>query len=575
MKKTIAAILSFCFVLSISGCKKESEKTKKTKDTDVTEKSTEEPSTTTTEPSETEPSETEPMDFGTGYFPDGYGAAAYATGTCDYISVNTLGIQTMYGARDVTDDLNRSKCVYLDADYIVLFTDEYNALAKNIYGYETERYSALEEQYLSCVDDFISKEKKGEELSNSHFEERYRLFRADSEYTCFAALTDIDGSTGLVKTFNYDSQTGELITLSDVITSKDALSEYVEVLFGNEYYEDTLNNEKMDDILAWIEEDTLPFCLVYDGIVIPLAEEDWGSYFDDSDAHMRYEYIKIPITPESDVFNMTYFDTVPEEYMLMMNGDDSILWDFDDDGKLDVLNVGAVYEDEEEQTLRSIAVQYNNTLDEFTANDSEVYSYSFVVKVDGNWYLHIACEGEASYWLTTYVYRLTSSGPQYCSYYTGLLDYDNYMAPIAPSFMDPSCVYLYNSETYWATLFEMYNICSFESDGSMTPHYGDYGVYSGQGTPLLTTKIEITGTEIDIWSREELGSKTVPSDTTFTVVETMASLKDPDPYVILKAVARDEEDTFYIKLDLTTEDYKYYLNDIEVHDMFYYVLLGD
>ena len=584
MKKFISILLGMCMVLSMTGCTKETEetkkkkKTKKTKDTEVTETQedpTDEPSGTETDPSDTEPSDTDPDPSA---FPEGYGEPTYISLEADSIAFTLLDSSRVYGAKDPAEEAASGKSVLLRTNYINILSPEYEDLIETVDNYQNPRVRDIQVFYETLRDEFIKAEKNGDELKNTLLETRYRVFRADSRFFSFAALDDTDNSYGTVKTMTICSDCGEEILLSDLVLFKDDFIEYVnEVIesYDNEYY-----SSQVEFITELIEADQLPFVMVYDGIVIPLVHQDWGSYYDDVEEHDAYDYIKIPIPMDRDIFNMFYFDSVPSEYMLMVNGDKSLLWDLSEDGKMDYLSIEPIYGDVDYEYIETLQISLNGEVYEFTADDLDwldttTYSYAFLLKHNSEWYLHVACEGLESYWLNTHIFKITSSGITPVGSYTGWYDHDNFMKPVPPSFIDPTSLRLYEIGIWWGTFWNMYMPCYIDDTGAVVPYHGDDGIYLGQGIPLFTSKVEFEAKEYDMENELELDMIKIPADTTFSLVESSVDPNDPQAHIILQIMTEDPADTYYIYLDLTFEDYTTFYGDTNIRDLFYDILMGD
>lgn len=132
--------------------------------------------------------------------------------------------------------------------------------------------------------------------------------------------------------YNFDSKTGELITISDIVKDKaafeDLICRYMEPFTKNP---STYGSQSLETVLhRKVEDDSLDFILNYDGLTLKVySDEDTNPYY--------FNSIKISAMRDPEIFNMDYFGHTPENYVLRPNDDGWIYWDFNDDGILDAL----------------------------------------------------------------------------------------------------------------------------------------------------------------------------------------------------------------------------------------------
>lgn len=548
MKKIISTLLCACFVFSLTACKKEETTTAAPTYTPTQTQSEDDTDASTTEPEVRQESFVKNYDLESIYF--------------EY-----LKDQTAYGARNTQDEQDRTSYVFLDADLLFLFDEGYDALLLAIDTYQEGRVSELSVAYDDAVSAFQEAEEAEENLTSTHLEERMRVFRSDADFFSFADLSAIDDD-GRITTFNYRSKTAELISLDDVITSRDALAEYVADVFlasGNEEY-----TSNIVQIVSWIEKGELPFVLTYDGIIVPVCRSEWGNYYDESDEHIHYTYLKIPAAGSSDVFNMEYFENVPETFVLQMDPDGNLTWDFDEDGFMDTMTVSYT-SPEDDDYIETLTIRINDY--EFAMSNIEGYlDCAYVVKNAGHYSLHLTCNGLGGLWKETSVFYLENiDSILFTGSYTGWLDHDEAWCALPPTYLPKQAIPLYNHNVLPGDFFGMFEYDYLSDLGVIYPEVEPVRYYGF--VPTLTSQKTLTGMRLSSADGEPLDEIKLPADTTFALVG-CSGFSGDELFITLQVLDENEEDV-YVRLDATFEDYQVLIDGENIRDLFYYILMGD
>ncbi len=333
MKKRIATILAFSMMLSLAACsKKEGDtsgenKLNRTTGTAETSESTEDPTDTTdvTDPTDTsEESSTEESS-------DAPVKVTYPITNHDLTFYQAMSDKyyNIYGALDPNADteydvkLSRVVAAY---DVISVFVDEDVNHTGILDKIDKEKFDGLEfahEWFIEEATAFAEKEKNGEELFERTLHRDIKIYRSDSKVFSYVSDTHHYGTTADIKdgleAHNIDSETLEEISFSDVILDKDALIDYVQKNLSNAYV--------VDSTVDAINNNTLVFGILYDGIYIHELNS------------------KVPAYGNESMFNMKYFDATTEYYTLVLDHGNNLDWDIDGDGKMDSLSVGLANED--------------------------------------------------------------------------------------------------------------------------------------------------------------------------------------------------------------------------------------
>ena len=517
MKRVIALILSASMVFALAGCAKETEETKKKKKTKKTEKTedtedtdetddtetSEEGSESTTDESETEES-TDPTsvvytsDLVIRHDLESLGVITYDNfwqygavdptinreyGYVQYVSVDVPGFTTETGSQQVNDDIKEFMDIFIDSGV-------------DIYNMEKE--------------EFIEAVGKGGKLPYYHAWGENEIYRVDNEVVSFAmhlreSADDMDASEAYI-CYNYDVNTGLPIPFYDVVNDLDALEAYM-----TEYFTDLGLEYLLETAFEELEESPdLYYALMYDAIVI--------------------EGVKLPVIGHEEIFNMQYFGATPEEYSLLLDETNSLIWDFDDDGTLEELR--CTYQNSE------LVISYKGQDYRFTENeirgigglDDIAFNSDSVVLFTKNGNAHLLLSMNVSDSFTTVFYFTLDDTEVDCMWEEyGALDYGDYLLP-----------------RRMAGHFDCDVLCG-ESYKLMTMVFNTpleaFGYFHSAPFEL---KIDVTGEQYDWYSGDVIGDYTIPAGSILCFVaysrgngELVVRVQDPEG---------DEENTRYVKL---------------------------
>ena len=425
---------------------------------------------------------------------------------------------------------------------------------------EGEEYKKIQEMLDALQGPWIEQTLKGyeqkcnelKELDESAYSDeegemyelRMNLYRADTKVITFdyylrpeTDLEDDDGFSGGVSTVvNVSTETGKVLTLSDVVKDKARFEEVLSEEIEYDSYTDVTDDEKKtceQTRHELIENDNLEFRLFYDRIEVRMKQG--GEYYENPDI------FSIPVYKYPEVFNLDLFEHVPEYYIITADPEEPVYWDINGDGELDVVQkTPASGEDTGNEQDFILSINVN----ELTYKTYSWFGYSFVQADDGR-----------------YLYLVVDNGVD-CVRINDDLSMEiikrNVPFPMnsweVPTGTDPS--HFTNLETlnflglrmmtrYW-TAIGVNGIPQATSN-----YYGDYGFKD-------TSKVELPAVLFDMETKTKGEETKIPKGSTFELLEYD---KDGNQalFKITPPKANGHESDYYAWVE-------YILNDPEVED---------
>lgn len=302
MKKALAVLLSMSMVLALSGCNrseetKRTQRTKETKDTEISE-TTEDPYISMIEPSTTESDETSDT--------------SPAPELKESVNLHSQVELKTYGLAELINDDNFTRVdgITYEFNRIRFTTDQFPELRKEVDSFYDDLEAALTKRF---------EERKASGInSDTYYDDQCYantyIYRDDSYIFSYIVKTPEDLSSdndGCISQA-YWSETGEEISLSDIVTNDDILSEKITSL-GQKY---NIPDENLLRMKVGVQNGTGDFALTYDGLYL----------FDD------YWELKLPFDQIEKGVDSRFFGNAPEMYFLDFNLDGTLKWDMDGDG---------------------------------------------------------------------------------------------------------------------------------------------------------------------------------------------------------------------------------------------------
>lgn len=251
-----------------------------------------------------------------------------------------------------------------------------------------EALSSGAENFETYIFDLNVYVRRADSVAVSILHNSYDYFGIDSESRSFWGE-------------NFDTETGETLHLSDVVTDIDKLAEAVESELYKSFGKDTFYSDNtIKDYFKDYIVDGSNWTLEYNGVTI---------YFDDGeiavsgvgDISVTIDFEKYP-----ELFNEKYKNT-PDAYIVGLPMKSSFYTDLDGDGSSEHLTLADSYEGKYgvDRTLSlSISTPETDYAEKLMANDCEAY---YVKTADGKNYLYVLMELESQTEL--YTFQLTKT----------------------------------------------------------------------------------------------------------------------------------------------------------------------
>ena len=168
------------------------------------------------------------------------------------------------------------------------------------------------------------------------------VMRADEDYTSFYARADFDFNEDAAEqyyyVYNFDSQTGEAVDVTDIILDADEFNEIVKSCFEEKY-----GAELEFDVYDEENPDTLNWCLTPIGINV---------YFDNDGFDPTAKcgmYVNIDFDTYFDIIDYDYMSN-SDDYVYPFEAGDELCVDVDDDGEANIITFDPIIPEDEEET---------------------------------------------------------------------------------------------------------------------------------------------------------------------------------------------------------------------------------
>ncbi|MBP5491892.1 MAG: hypothetical protein J6Y08_03520 [Clostridiales bacterium] len=534
MKKLVAILLSLSFVLACA-CTSETEETKKKKKKKKTEKTTTEETTDDTEPSEspteTEETTTEPTTTAVPISTD----FVITDGILNSLECYYSPYFRSYGELDAndTDEPIFPKSVQLFYDDLYISVNGFDELDEMLYDVFGEKLTAADEYFDEKLDDMMDEKEAGKPMSSAFLQGNVTLMRADSQIFSFAIEeTYVYEDLKMNETYNYRSEDGSEIALTDVVVDLDAFADYVESYLANTTYSASASTLKND-----IKIGNANFLLSYDAIFL----EDHLS------SNYMIDYIKIPVYDLVGVVDFSYFGSTPSYYTLFADANDTLVWDFDGDGTLDVFTLTAT--SNQYDYLESISIDYNGSsykLDDSLFEDLYGgYDTYFFMQTDTGLFLYINCWEEDGY-SCSYCFKMNDMlNPEYITFLG--IDIEEY--PCDPDF---------------------FRVGTFSDVGGTTYLEGYYSIIGCDGIPenidsysmrksgVLVTNCDLVGTDADD------NEVTIPAGTSVSIRAYNPGMAQ----IVVEILHVDDSENEYVYLDVQSDSWPITIAGVDQQDAF-------
>ena len=525
MKKCIAVLLAASMLLSLAACAKKEETTKKkkkakktteeTEDTEETDEPTEDTSETT---EETTTSETTTVTTS-----DTTAVTPSPNDQITYLGLNYPQQDNDWGAVLGETDLG---FVHFKCDDLYLLEvapgvspklqDAIDDVILDHQDFNQDAYEADRETLFTL--------KGNDEAEGYHHTYRFatELFREDTQVFSFAITESYDFEEGEYETYNFHSNDGSPISQDEVIVDRNAFIEYMK-----ETLKPLENDEWVNNMAALADQGALPFTMTYDGINLLYP----GSY------PYTFSYVKIPVSGAEKIFNMDYFKRTPEYFTLFSDrvGDESIIWDFDGDGKEDVVEATSEFDDTQAGCvvhLKYNGNEYKTTDEGIVINDYALMDFC-IMHTDNGDYLYATMTGVDSAYDTA-VFKMENGT------FKHIVTYE-FLRFTFKGFINPECFEMITSQLVLG-IEDFYNQFSAMGSNGMVEY--QYGYFSAYGIPYIT-RADITGEKLDDDLNTIDNNCTIPSG---SAIQTAFYCPD-DSSLILNVITENAADQYYVLVE--------------------------
>lgn len=271
--------------------------------------------------------------------------------------------------------------------------EEYPELSEALKAWSEENTAAVQKEYEELL--AIAREDAGqrEDFSGYSTDSSVQIVRADQKVFSFInegySYTGGAHGNGGTRGYSFDTETGEALLLSDVVTDKEAFTEYLISRLEEEYAsEDMLLEGWQDQVRAETgQEESLSFSLTESGMRVyfsPYEIAPWAA---------GTITLDIPYGDEAAGLRKELFEGAEEKSVWSISPYEELYLDADGDGEEEKISFQPAPEGEGED---SYILQYTLTADgrstDFTADYG--ISASYILRGDGQYYLYAECKSD-------------------------------------------------------------------------------------------------------------------------------------------------------------------------------------
>lgn len=430
--------------------------------------------------------------------------------------------------------------VFYDSDYPELQTAVKNAIAKHS--------DKAEADYKIAMKKIADAEQNGSAFDGEYIDVRLKRYRFDSQLCSFAITESPNLADGFIETHSFMTSNGAKIAFNNVVKDKAAFTSYVESALKEMDLEKLIDQAKKE-----ISNGTIPFTLTYDGIFV---------FFPTSDSWYCPQ-LKVSAVANPTFFNMNFFGQTPEYFTLIADHNGKIVWDFDGDGKEDILTVRAETDDYDWGFGFDIDM---NTVIIYNSNKDLPDAYGdcegiYFVQADDGQYIYLDV-GEEDAWESVYCVRLDNYKAKYLGVvnekYGGFFDED--------TFCNPEAVTISYLESLVGTNVLYQDITLLGTNGLWKPT----SEFCSSYVTALETKISIRCNRYDASTGSRGSEIDLPVDTSLALV----SYDTKKSTVVFKVLTTDvNADPEYVIFDYKGT-YPPYLNGVDGNDLFHRLMYG-
>lgn len=517
MKRFLLSLTSLILIFSLIGCssdtntsKKKNKHKKKSKETTIEETIDTEESSESTEESTIETSETEIIETSTSETED--------------VTTNVTNIS-----------------IVKDNDYIDTYVEPYSYqlnLNDNTYSiYTSLDYLYTDYGYISLSDSLDKINSDNEERINTFIEDQTKistysdkdkyffdycsitqnLCRTDKQVLSGYSITDMylsasGAQTVAITTYNFDSETGNSINLSELITNED---QFRGIMYNSIWNQD-FAYEDFEDTLDSIDFDNLDYVITTKGIQIIFAP---GLVLPVSSGIYTYS---LEYSYEPDLFRYDLWSNYPSDRITKSYSSDTYDFFYNED---DLISFDITYTTDEYDTYNSVTISNGSDVSkkfDFWGFDHE----SYLVEIDGKSYIYIKTTVENDY---TCYYVFNVSDPNNFEYVDSVLGSIN-------SFINPR-LFVYDRTIQKLSTVSGYTYAHIGEDGLIELDSDLYYISPNISFPVIKDIVGYIGDNFDEEYIVKVGSELTYIATDY---ESFVILFDGSEYILFPSSSSTE-----------------------------------
>ena len=354
--------------------------------------------------------------------------------------------------------------------------------------------------------------------------------------------------------FNYDPETGEEISIEDVVSSMDDLRNAAAEVFSRDYADLIEAEPGCEDYLRDSFDDPVTLCWT----LTPVQLEIYYNPYSLASYAAGLQTICIKYSDYPDLFNKGYGESEGDWAVPLTEG--GIREDITGDGVDDYINVEYVYNTEATYSyIESIDVQVGESVKNLPYYGLEPDDIYFVKNGD-KYLLYIKAVAENDYSLIQMV-DITNGEIRELDTCTGTFSPKSFESDYGASYYMYSKGLFYNPKLFYLKIRQQY-ISTF--DGTVPAQVGEDGqikrlqdYYELPTDFNITSEMDLEFDEVDA-EGNVIGKTTIPKGTIYYMYRS-----DGETYVDCKT-----EDGTYVRIVVDHSDYPYLVNGIKLEDAF-------
>ena len=354
--------------------------------------------------------------------------------------------------------------------------------------------------------------------------------------------------------FNYNPETGEEISIEDVVSSMDDLRNAAAEVFSRDYADLIEAEPGCEDYLRDSFDDPKTLCWT----LTPLQLELYYNPYSLASYAAGLQIIRIKFSDYPDLFNKGYGASDGDWAVLLPDG--GISEDITGDGVQEKINVEYVYNTEDEYSyIESVDVQVGEDVQNINYYGLEAGDVYFVKRGD-KYLLYIEAVAENDY-RVIHMVDITNGEITDLDYCTGSFTSKDFESDYGEDYYIYTKGLFYNPNLFYLEIRQQY-ISTF--DGVIPAQVGENGeikllqdYYELPTDFNITSKMDLEFDEVDA-EGNVIGKTTIPKGTIYYMYRS-----DGETYVDCKT-----EDGTYVRIVVDHSDYPYLVNGINLEDAF-------